>query len=1034
MKSRHVILLLETVLAGAVLAVSFAQTEPPASSNPPLAAGAEVEKVLVCPERHTYLIAIRAGHALHVIVTQQNVDVSLALFDPRGQNVLTVDSPNGSEGPESLVMVATMGGDHRLEVAAFPGCETGRYRLQVKSLGVATEIDRVRAAGMALYAQAEEGRQASSLAARRVSLDVYHQASEHFRKAGETLFEARARRRIGQVLTDLGEIDKAVVQFDLALELYQHVGNDWERAPLYNDVGKAYRMAGKPERAREFFERVLAVAGPLGQRPAVATAFNNLGVLYASLGEVQWALTAYDRALREWKELGNRTKQAWVSHNLGVLYISLGRFEEGFDLLSEALQTRRGMDDRRGQAVTLTAIGWVHCLQGEFEQALEAYDEALSLRRAAHDDQGEAVTLDQRGTAYLLSGRFDEALNSYRQALERVGGNRLNEAYTLVNLAMAQLSTGQGEAALAPLKRALRIFQEKGTLNGQAAALIAFARVERHLGQLTTARQHLETALKIVESVRGRLQSRWLRSSYLAVRYDDYAAYVDLLMEMETVEPGQGHAAQAFEASERARARSLLESLAEASEGIREVSDPEVLERERVLRAQINAWERRRIELLAGSTASPAHALEGKLRQLLLEYEKLQGEIRGASSMHEPRPLDLEQIRREILADETLLLAYSLGKNRSFLWVVGQETLTSHVLPPRSELNKLARQAHDLLPRSDQRGYQRQAAMVAEDLSKALLGPAIAELGNKRLLIVGDGGLHYVPFGALPVPRAESPRRPLLVDHEIVYLPSVSVLALLRRELEKRPAALGTLAVVADPVFQPDDSRLSLVANQRKATRSVDNTFRQADQNLERSSRDFGARFERLPFSGLEADAILSLVDESESLRAVGLHASRALILSGKLERYRIVHVATHGLLNDRHPALSGIVLSLFDEAGQPQEGLLRVHELFDLRLSADLVVLSACRTALGREVRGEGLVGLTHAFFYAGAARLVVSFWNVNDEATAVLMKRFYQGMLRDSLPAAQALRAAQLSMLDEPRWRAPYYWAGFALQGDWR
>ncbi len=1028
MKSRSAVLLGGTVLAGAVLAVAFAQTAIPASPAP-LAAGTDVEKLLVCPERHSYLVALRAGDALHVIVTQQDVDVALTLFDPRGRSVLAVDGPNGSEGPETLAAIAALGGKHRLEVAALPDCATGRYRLQVKSLGPASEIDRTRAAGMSLYARAEKGRRKPSPAARRASLNVYHQAVECFHEAGETLLEARTRRRIGQVLTDLGDVDEAVLNLELALELYRHAGNDWERAPLYNDAGKAHRMAGKPERARELFERTIAVARPLGQRPAVAVAFNNLGVLHASLGEVQRALTAYDRALREWQELGNRGKQAWVMHNLGVLYVSLGRLEEGFDLLSEALRTRREMEDRRGQAVTLTAIGWAYCLQGEIRDALAAYDEALSLRRAVHDQQGEAVTLDQRGTAYLLSGRYDEALDSYRQALERTGGNRLNQAYTLVNLGTAQLSTGRGEAAIDPLEQALRIFREIGALNGQAAALIALARGERQLGRLAAARRHLETALEFVESVRGRLQSRWLRSSYLAVRYDDYAAYVDLLMELEAEEPDQGHAARAFEASERARARSLLESLAEASAGVREAADPEVLERERILRTQINAWERRRIGLLARGSSSPAHAFEEKLRRMLLEYEKLQGEIRGAeaSSLHEPRPLDLEQIRRDILDDETLLLAYGLGEHRSFLWVVGRETLTSHVLPSRSELDELARQAHDLLPRSQRRGFRRQTEMVVEDLSDALLGPAIGELGNKRLLIVSDGGLHYVPFAALPVPRAEGPRRPLLVDHEIVHLPSASVLALLRRELAKRSAAPATLAVVADPVFQADDSRLSLDSTQARAVR-------ESDRDLERASRDFGDRFERLPFSGLEAEAILSLVDESERLRAVGLEASRELMLSGRLERYRILHVATHGLLNDRHPALSGLVLSLFDESGQPREGLLRAHELFDLRLSADLVVLSACRTALGREVRGEGLVGLTHAFFYAGAARLVVSFWNVSDQATAELMKRFYVGMLRDGLPPARALRAAQLSMLGEPRWQEPYYWAGFALQGDWR
>ncbi len=1049
MKSRYGAVLGSTALAGLALAAFFGRAAPTAgtappqagrngSENSPLSAGTDVVRTIAGHERHAYSVALRAGDALHVVVTQHDVDVALVLFDPQGRRLLAVDGPNGPDGPEPLAVVASREGEHQLEVTAPSAKARGHYRLHVATLGSASDRDRARAAGMRLYALAEPWRQKGA-ETRGDALRAYTQALDHFRHAGELLLEARTCWRIGQVLLARRDVDEAIRYFDQAVDRYRHQGNGWERAPLYNDAGEAYRLAGRPQRARELFEKALAASRPVGHRLATALAFNNLGVLHASLGEMQEALVAYDRARREWQLLGNQSNLSLVLHNQGILYVSLGRPEEGLDFLSQALESRRETEDRGGQAVTLTGIGWAHSLQGRLDAALAAYDEALRLQRAVNDEQREAVTLDKRGTLYLLAGRYSEALDSYSQALKRSAGSRLNEAYTRVNLGRAHLAMGRAEVAIDPLERALRTFREIGVLNGQTAALVALARVERQLGRLPAAREHLEAALELIESVRGRLQSRWLRSSYLAVRYDDYTAYVDLLMELEAKEPGQGHAARAFEASERSRARTLLESLTEASAGLRETADPELLERERILRTQINAWERRRIELLAAGSNALAHALERKLRRLLLEYEKLQGEIRsaGASSVHEPRPLNLDQIRREVLDDETLLLAYSLGEDRSFLWIVGRETLTSHVLAPRSKLDELARQVHDLLPRSHRRGFRRQAAMDVEALSDAVLGPAAGQLGTKRLLIVGDGVLHYVPFAALPVPRADGLARPLLVDHEIVHLPSASVLALLRRELSKRPPAARALAVVADPVFQPNDPRLSESphdSTREAGARGLGSSFRDSDRDLERVSRDFDTRFERLPFSGVEAEAILSLVEAPERLRAVGVEASRELMLSGQLEHYRIVHVATHGLLNDRHPALSGLVLALVDEAGQSRDGLLRTHELFDLRLSADLVVLSACRSALGREVRGEGLVGLTHGFFYAGAARLVVSFWNVNDQATAELMARFYQGLLRDDLPPAQALREAQLSMLAEPRWQAPYYWAGFVLQGDWR
>jgi CHAT domain-containing protein len=192
--------------------------------------------------------------------------------------------------------------------------------------------------------------------------------------------------------------------------------------------------------------------------------------------------------------------------------------------------------------------------------------------------------------------------------------------------------------------------------------------------------------------------------------------------------------------------------------------------------------------------------------------------------------------------------------------------------------------------------------------------------------------------------------------------------------------------------------------------------------------------FVRLRFSRQEAEAIAAFAPEKNRLTALDFVASYETAQSADLSQYRIVHFATHGLLNSQRPELSGIVLSLVDERGRAQDGFLRLHEIYNLKLNADLVVLSACQTALGKEVRGEGLMGLTRGFMYAGAPRVVASLWRVDDRATAELMKRFYRGMLKDGLPAAAALRAAQVSMLKEIRWSAPYYWAAFTLQGDWR
>jgi len=190
----------------------------------------------------------------------------------------------------------------------------------------------------------------------------------------------------------------------------------------------------------------------------------------------------------------------------------------------------------------------------------------------------------------------------------------------------------------------------------------------------------------------------------------------------------------------------------------------------------------------------------------------------------------------------------------------------------------------------------------------------------------------------------------------------------------------------------------------------------------------------RLLFSRDEAKAILSLTPQQSNLEALDFLANRKLAMSDELSRYRMVHFSTHGLLDSRHPELSGLVLSLVDEAGRPQEGFLRLHEIYRLRLNADLVVLSACQTGLGKEVRGEGLIGLVRGFMYAGAPRVMASMWEVDDAATTELMKSFYKGVLQEKLTPAAALRAAQIEMLKKSHWQSPYYWGAFVLQGEWR
>ena len=363
-----------------------------------------------------------------------------------------------------------------------------------------------------------------------------------------------------------------------------------------------------------------------------------------------------------------------------------------------------------------------------------------------------------------------------------------------------------------------------------------------------------------------------------------------------------------------------------------------------------------------------------------------------------------------------------------------------------------------------------QYPQAAQALSNMVLGPVASLLKGKRLVIVADGALQYIPFSALPEPRVESADSyrstangkqssfvPLVVDHEIIRLPSMSVLAVLRREMKERHIAARRkmVAVLADPVF---DSRDPRVRNgtmseesgvQRRVqrdgeTRSPEDTapvsVSLTQDRLTRSASEVGLgqggqlHFARLVYSRREAQAIVAAAAEGEGMMALDFKASLQTATDPELAQYRIVHFATHGLLNSEHPELSGLVLSLVDQQGHPQDGFLQLQDIYNLNLPADLVVLSACETGLGKEIRGEGLMGVTRGFMYAGASRVIASLWKVDDVATAELMGRLYHGMLKEGLQPAAALRQSQIEMWKQKRWDSPYYWAAFIIQGEWK
>jgi CHAT domain-containing protein/tetratricopeptide (TPR) repeat protein len=959
-----------------------------------------------------------------------------------------------------------------------------------KALALWREVGDARGEG---YTLTSIGLAYKSLGKLKETSDYLNQAVARLADAQDAPGQAFALNELGAAQRNLGDPLLALGNYDRALDLRRSIGDQWGQAQLYNNIGLVYSNIGQQRRAIENLELALPLYRAAGDRQMELNALNNiakaqwemgdltdafeqfkqlskscdetadcqlkpyiengLGLIHDTWSEPQEALVNYDSALSLFREANNKAGLATVLDNIGMVYAALDDAQEARNYFQQALKLRQELNEPRGEAVTRSNLGYAEMLLGNYQEALNHLNLAMALAQKSRNRSFEAYTLARLGLVSAAQGETAKALDYYQRALaiQEEIKDRRGQAITLDQIGQLSASAGRpAQEARRNYDEALRNWKAVGDRQGETIALYGIARIERDQGKLAAARDRVEEAIGIVESLRSKMTSHQLRMTYLAGRQDLYALAVDIRMRLyEQTRSGDDLEAALF-ASERARARGLLDLLTEAHAGLNRGMSPQQAERNRRLEQEIAALTENWLRLRNLERKEDAAAAEEKLDARVLEREKLLAKVRAAdpsyAALSRP-PLQPREIQ-QLLDDDTLLLEYSLDESRSYLWAVTRTEVVPYTLPGRAEIEKTAGRLRQALtayepPRPGESALQylerrKKAAVeyrqLALDLSRMVLGPVSSRLGGRRLVIVAAGGLQYIPFEALPAP--DSARYlPLISKHEIIYQPSATTLALLRNN-KHRPAS-KTVAVIADPVFDSDDDRVRASARGRPAAPNTS----LSSVELGRALRDIGDagpdgggfKLRRLRYTAAEAEAIVAAAPGS-SMKAVDFKASRATVTGQDLGQYSVVHFATHGILNERHPELSGIVLSMVNEQGQPEDGYLRLGDIYNLDLPVDLVVLSACRTAVGRQVRGEGLVGLTRGFMYAGASRVVASLWKVEDEATAELMKRFYKYMLEKKLPAAAALRQAKIDVSESARWRAPFFWAGFVIQGDWK
>jgi CHAT domain-containing protein len=987
-----------------------------------LAAGTVARQELNAGVVHHYDVRLSPGQSLQIVADQGEVDLVLCLYGPEGRLYLGLDSPNGTDEPEELLWLAEEKGTYRLLIRAYEDIAKPRYYGLTTRISPASRYDQERFAALLAGARAEEMALGPDPSLWPRARDEYLSALASWKKFGDRGRQGDLEKRMGCLyerrLKDLGN---AAISYGRAREHFARLGMKRREGLVLASLARVSKGLGWIEEALGHQQRALSLFEELGDRYEQAVALNEIGCLYGLLAEPHRALDSYSRSLERWRQAGDREQMAATLHNRGLLYSSLGSYQAALDDLSEAADTARRSGGAQ-LAATLTALGTVHTLAGQPAKGLPFLEEALTLRIRTGELRGQGVSQSAIGVALQRLGRPAAALDRHRRAqrifdsFDDLG----DKATALHNVGVAMKQAGRPLAAARALASAVERGRQVEDEKVVEASLFALAQIRSEQGDKLGALSLVENALQSIETFRPRSPSQGLRAAFFATKQDYYDFTVDLLMDLQRQHPGKGYEVAALDVSERSRARSLLDLLQERGIESRHEGPAALIAAKRRLAATIRAKDRfvvrRRDEGL------PTEGIERELRNDLREYDRFADEIRRRSPSYQrlaqARPLTAEEIQKRVLDPGTILLYYKFGRQSCYLWVVTPDSIVSFVLPAREEIEKFATRLHDLLSGAH-RMTRAQTELTLRKLSDFLLGPAWDLLGDKRLLILGEGALQSIPFAALPVPEehAGGPPVPLVVDHEIVTAPSASALAMLQDHRARFRLPLERVAVLADPVFSTEDLRT--VARRPPgppAGLPIGSRIARGEPS-----------YPRLRHSSLEARAISSWVKRGNLFTATGFSASRETVLNGGLRGYQIVHFATHGEIDSRNPELSRLVLSLVDEDGRPQEGFLYAYEIFGLDIPAELVVLSACRSGLGQEIRGEGLVGLPQAFLYAGAARVVASLWNVGDRETALLFQSFYRHLLLGGKTPSAALRAAQIE-----RWKkqpGSYHWAAFVL-----
>lgn len=930
----------------------------------------------------------------------------------------------------------------------------------------------------------EAGRLQKILGNKQYANLLFNRAQIVSRNAEDFSGEAIAVAEISLLEIESGNFTEAQKLQGAALDLAQNHGSDLAMANALFCAAEYYYWQNDLTKSLIYYEQSLQKWSDLNDLDGEAKTLLSLGYLLLEQNKLSLGRSKFDLALEKWRQLDSERGQTLAYYAIGTmlnmsdrpqkaliyyqeaessfpndidffdrggLYNGIGSIYEYYRDLplaisyrEKALQCFQNASHSGGQLATLMVLARLTYMSGKADIAPSYFKSASVIAQRTHDKFYQAQIDKELGDFYLFVGNLKNASSEYEKATAYFSLHKNIREIGLIQAKLGEIyqNTSEYKLARTSFQKSLDINHDIQNRFAESDTLFQLAKLDLLEDNLENALYLTKQSITLMEANDSEVFNFNLKRSYFSNVYDRYELYVNLLMQKNKESRTGDNSVQALQSVEKSRSRSLIESLHLSEANFTKDANPELVRREKELHNLLNIRLDKLTELLSSrEEKTKIEKVDDEIRNLQNERAEIEAKFKQDSPIYsaiqDPGPFDVGEFQEKVLDDTSLLLEYSLGKEESYLWVVGKTEFNSYVLPPREEIESRVEKLRSLLNQRAQLAnegidvFQKRVADAegeysreARALSNDLLGQAADKLVGKRLIVVADGKMQYFPLAALPLPNSATDE-PILLSNEVVYEPSAAALMLIKNISATRATPQKDLFLVSDPVFSKADERLGRNADPNTGfVATVLGHFRSFD-SLE--------NLPRLPASMEEANSITNVVSASATTAHSGFAANRENVLNSGIEDYKVIHFATHGLLDEKRPELSGIVLSLFDEGGNQQNGgFIRLQDVYGMNLNADLVVLSACDTGLGKEIKGEGLMSLNNAFLQAGAKSVVSSLWRVEDSATKQLMTDFYRGMASGGLTSSEALRQAQIKLHNDPRFSSPFYWASFTAQGN--